>query len=639
MTLKSKEITPKSVRSYNAWNGRILVLLVIFGLCCLTLIGGLGYRQIILNKDYLQKEEHQSLRRILQPGSRGNIYDRHGNLLVGNRPRFAVVAYLNELRGEFRKEYMATVKKLKTSKIPFNRHDIQKQSRARVLQRYLDHINQLIGRTEPVNAKELERHFHQRILLPLPLINDLTPEEFAKLTEQLPVEYPIQLYTDSSRFYPYGSSASHTIGYVVSAPEPTEETVLREDLTTFTFKGKVGKSGLENSFDWLLQGECGGEIWRVDPAGFQYEQVSKKVPVQGNHLVTSLDIHIQQAAEKALGDKTGAVIMMEVKTGEVLAIASTPDYNLNELTPYIPSAVYDKINEAGGWLNRATQGLYPPGSIFKMMTAITAFRQGVASPGDSITCTGKYPVGTRNFPCNRRWGHGDIDIKDTFKMSCNHFFYHWSQQINIHDFTAEMRRFGFDQPTGIEIPYETKRMLVPTPEWKKKRALGPWYGGDSANMSIGQGYLLLTPMNMVCFGSSLARGETRTKPTIIHNSETTKRVDHGGEPIGISDAAMEDILEGMKRSAENGLARRVKVDGLSIAAKTGTAQTTYKGKDLDVVWLLGFAPADNPEVAVVVMVEELDENEHYYGSTIAAPIGKLVLEEWWKGKKRDMGSS
>lgn len=628
--LPLEERPKKPVDVFQGRSARIYVLMAVYLVLCCVLVLGLAYRQLVLNPIYEKQESIQSLRRVIQPGPRGNIYDRNGVLLVGNRPRFSVVAYLGELREAFKAEYIRRVRDLRERDEHVNRNQVQKEARAAVLQDYLDHVNALLGRDEEVHMKDLERHFYQRMLLPMVLIDDLSYEEYAKLIEQLPVHYPIQVYTDTARYYPYHEAAAHVLGYVGTTLEPSEYGVPGAHLTTFSLKGKVGKNGLEQSFDAWLQGESGGEVWRVDPAGYQYELVDEKAPKQGKHLKTSLDIKLQLVAEEALGRMTGGIVALDVQTGEVLAMASKPGYDLNDLSPYISTEVYEDINERGAWLNRVSQGLYPPGSPFKVICGIAFLRSGAISVDTVSNCTGTFMVGNRAFPCHSRYrwvGHGPVDLADAIKFSCNPFFYENSLKAGVATISNEALRLGLGEPTGIELPYEARYMIVPTPKWKQERGLGPWRWGDTSNMTIGQGYLMVSPLQIAASVASIARQETRTRLTLLYRED--KRVDHGGEPLGLTDEQYTLVIEGMRRCALEGTSRRVQIPGLSIAAKTGTAQVKVKNGSLDVVWFIGFAPIENPQLAVVVVIEE-QEGDNYHGGTTAAPVARKVFREYFR---------
>lgn len=609
---------------------RMRLLALLFVMLFLILGGGLFYRQVVEANEYRQQEHVQNHRRILLPAPRGNIYDREGRMLVANTPRFSAVIYLNELRPEFRDEYRSLARETRAAGAAFDWAEISEQARVNVVQRYLDELNRLLGRDETLDANDLDRHFNQNRLLPMTLIPDLEPEEFARIIERHPVEYPVQVMTDSSRFYPHGSTAAHTLGFVVSTYEEATEDLPGGELATFSFKGKEGRTGVEHSFDDQLQGESGAEIWVVDPSGFRYERVARKAPKIGQDLVLSLDLDLQQAAEKAMGEKIGAAAAIDVNTGEVLALVSQPDFDLNRLTPFLSFEVDEEIRERGAWLNRAVQGLYPPGSTFKLITAMAALEAGVFDPTERIDCTGVYTVANRRFRCHNRAGHGPLNLEEAIRSSCNVYFYEIGIRTGIDRISEVARLFGLDEPTGVELAAETRNMVVPDRDYKQRRDLGPWFPGDTANVSIGQGYLLVSPLQMAQFAASFARGETHTPLTLVKQDKIPRTFPiEGGEPLPIDIANYGTLLRGMALASTEGTARSVQVPGLPIASKTGTAQIRPGGQPLTLAWYIGFAPIDTPEIAVAVLVEGQEPGDNFAGGATAAPIARAVYATWF----------
>jgi penicillin-binding protein 2 len=621
------------IETHSARNPRLLLFHGVVAALLLLLTSGLVYRQLFRTTLYNERERLQSLRRIVVPGPRGNLYDRDGQMLVGNRPRFSVVLNLAELRSEFRAEYRKIEKNYASAEPRDRPNDSQlsRIARAAVAQRYLDQINALIGRREEVRTAELNRHFTQSLLLPYVLLNDLAPEEYARLIERLPVSSPLQVYTSSSRSYPFHSLAAHTLGYTGVNNDPEVEDFEGEDLLTFKLKGSVGRAGLEKVFDEQLQGETGGAIYLVDPAGYKVNQpVDKRLqqrrPVQGRNLITSLDSELQLAAENAMEDKVGAIVALDVKTGEVLVMASKPDYNL---ATRIPNLAPDQdVEKSGVWLNRATQGQYPPGSTFKIITATAGLRSGAIERGTSrIICPGYFMVGNRRFPCDAKYGHGEVDLIKAITVSCNVFFYKYGLDTGPNLIAAEAHRFGFDHKTGIELPYEYASPHVASPAWKQLNLKERWMPGDTANTAIGQGDTLVTPLQVACMMASFARGETETKPTLLHDPN---RPPLRSEPIGLSPSDYNGILQGLEQCYEFGTAKLAKVEGLRAAAKTGTAQ---KGR-IDLAWMVAFAPIENPSIAIAVVVEGTEPDVGYHGGTYAAPIVKAILEAWKEKSER-----
>lgn len=614
---------------------RFWTLYALLGSAMLLLAGGLGYRQLVESDEYAAAEQRQNYRRILLPGPRGNLYDREGRLLVGNRPVFSAAVYLNELRSAFRDEYFRLVRDENRPGQP-RRSRLERNVRARsnVVQRYLNTLSTLLGRELEVDARAIERHFAQNLLLPFPLVTDLSPAEYARLIEQVPVTSPIQILTDSARYYPHGEAACHTLGFVSSSRDFPVDDLPGDALLTFRRAGKVGRSGLEAAFDTHLRGSVGTEIWSVDPGGFQYERVEHEAPRQGNDLHTSLDLDLQLAAEAALGEKTGAVVALDIASGEVLALVSKPGYDLNDLSPFLSHSVDADIRERGAWLNRAIQGLYPPGSTFKLVSALAGLRTGVIDAELEILCPGHYRVGRRTFHCHQRSGHGYEDVVEAIRDSCNVFFYHTALQMGVEPIAEEARRFHLHEATGIELPGETRRMLVPDPDWKAQRYFGEaWFDGDTANTSIGQGFLLVTPLQMASFVASLARGQTQTRPTLLAPHPSAPEVEPRPADTASIDLPIEDlelIHAGMREAGRGGTARLAGSPTLPVAGKTGTAQVRKEGEPTTLAWFVGYAPAAAPRLAVAVLVEGVPAlRTDYGGGATAAPIAKSVFSTYF----------
>ncbi len=622
----------KSVDILENSNPRIRIFYMLFALAFLILAIVLGYRQIYLYDYYVEKGERQSMRRVIEPGARGDIFDRYGRLLVTNEPRFSAVVYFNEIRKELREEYFRLKKKYLAAKdsgaeMP-SVAQITKQARANVLNGYVDRINMILGSDYKLADDDYDRHFRQKALLPFPLVKNLSAREHAILAERIPIDSPIQIYTDTSRYYPYGARAAHVLGYVGSnVDEIDASNIVGSDLRTYSFTGKIGKTGVERAFESVLSGDIGAKIWVVDLAGYQYDNVVNVKPKKGGNVVTSLDIDLQAVIEDSFGDRKGAAVVLDVKTGEVLSMVSKPDYDPNSLSPYISYKVNDEITARDAWLNRATQGRYPPGSPYKIITAMAGLMTGVIDENSVKTCNGGYKVGSRIFPCNKRYGHGEVDLSAAIAQSCNVYFYMTGIDADIKSIAATAKDFGMDQPTGIEIG--ERRGVIATPEYKREIGYGKWLGGDTANASIGQGFVLETPLEMAAFAASLARKQTRTKVSIIHDPSRKADMEyHNAVPIPLSDVHYKAILQGMIDAVEKGTCRRSKVEGLASAAKSGTAQVPINGKPSTLAWMIAFAPVENPQIAICVMVEG-DETGDVAGGSTAGPIVRAAFEAYF----------
>jgi penicillin-binding protein 2 len=611
------------------FHGGLLVLL-------LVLTSGLAYQQLGHSERHRERETVQSQRRVVVPGPRGNIYDREGRLLVGNRPRFAVTLHLDELRADFRREFLRIRRNYRESgdkDLP-NAAQLWRIARVAVVQRHLQTVNRILRADHRVEAEKLERHYRQARILPFLLLEDIAPADYARLLEQLPVRSPLQVYTASTRHYPHGSLAAHVLGYTASDDDiDIGDTLPGSELTTFKMRGFVGRNGLEAALDERLQGQAGGAIYRVDPDGYRVQPpLERRRPVQGGDIVISLDLDLQRAAEQQMTETglAGAAVALDISTGEVLALVSKPDYDLNSFTPRLSREIAADINTRGAWLNRATQGLYPPGSTFKLLTAIAGLRSGQITTDSVVQCTGTYRVGGRTFVCNNHRDRGPVTLAQSIEKSCNTFYYDFGLKTGIDAIAAEARRHGLDDPTGIELPHETRHMLVPDPAWKQQRRDERWFPGDTANVSIGQGDLALSPLQLASFVASLARGETTTPPTLLHRADApTLRT----TPDGLTPAQRAAILAGMEAVTNTGTGRilqtpRFRIPGVRLAGKTGTAQKRTAEGTLNFAWFVGFVPVENPRVAVAVIIEGDTPGEDLAGGRYAAPVAGAIFKAW-----------
>ncbi len=637
------------LESHKNYDPRIIFFYFVLAAMLLTLVIGLAYQQLTKTGEYQDAERQQNQRRIVVPGPRGNIYDRNHKLLVGNRPRFSVRLLLDALRPEIRREQIRIRKNYREQDdkdrpdLPTSEQLVQ-IARVSVVQRYLDQVNSILGREEKVNVPDLKAHFRRELLLPYTLLNDLAPADYARLLERLPVNSPAQVYTSSTRDYPYFSAAAHTLGYVGANDDIEVEDLPGEDLKTFKMKGTLGRVGIEKQFDSLLQGEAGGSIFRVDPSGNRVNPPIKTVPPkQGKNLALSLDIDLQVAAEAKLAETelAGTAVALDIATGEVLVLASKPDYNLVNSAPRFSAKAYAEIEARGAWLNRVTQGTYMPGSSFKILVAIAGLRSGAITPASTNSCPGFFMVGKHKFPCHDLRAHGDIALPRAIEKSCNVYFYRYGLEVGPDAIAAEARRFHLDVPTGIELPYETRAMLIPTRDWKRKTEDAPWTGGDTANMSIGQGYVTVTPLQMACFAASVARDQVWTQPTILHQPNRPRQ-QH--ESIGLTAEQRSTLLLGMELVTQSGGTAHLLTDNkgldplpIRIGGKTGTAQKRTPKGTINFAWFIGFAPVDKPEIAVAIAIEGDTPGEETGGGRIASPVAHAIFKAWLDKKNQPAG--
>ncbi len=626
---------------YTKTNPRIAFFYGLFGFAFAFLLCALAVRQIFMFDYYTNRSNRQSLRRVIHPAARGDIFDRNGNLLVTNKPRYSAVLFFNDISeelgsiaAEVRRQRRAVLAAGGT--LPDPLPPSSRVAREIVLKKYTDKVNAILGTDYKYSLREFEKHAWQSRLLPFPIVKDLTAREHAILAEKLPIDSVVQIYRSSARYYPYGETAAHTLGYVTSNFDNIDVSgIPGENLRTSSFAGENGRSGVEKAFNDRLSGTNGAKIWIVDHRGYQYESILDIRAKKGNDITLSLDINVQDAVESSFGKRKGAAVMLDVKTGEVLAMASRPCYDLNSLTPFMSKAVMDEITDKGAWLNRATQGLYPPGSTFKIITSIAALREGVIVPETVKTCAGGTKIGRRLFPCNNRIGHGNLDLIGAIAKSCNVYFYTAGIDATIKaiDDVAEM--MGLSSDPGIEIGENSwKRTIVPSPEYKRKNRPyeGGWSLGDTANTSIGQGYLKQTPLQMACFAASFAAGRTRTKASILHDaSRKTDMQYHDAKPLPLGGKNYRAIVDGMIAAVERGTCRRAAVEYAQVAAKSGTAQVNVSGRKLALAWMVAFAPAERPEVAMAVVVEG-EEPGDVGGGRTAGPIVQAAMRAYFESK-------
>ncbi len=624
------------VESHRGYDPRLWLFHALILALLLVLTGGLAYQQLGRSAEYRERETVQNQRRVIMPGPRGNLYDREGRLLVGNRARFAVTLSLDELRAEFRREFLRIRRNYREAgdkDLP-TAAQLDRIARVSVVQTHLNVINRILGTRHRVDPVGLERHYRQARILPYLLLEDVEPADYARILEQLPVASPLQVYTANTRHHPHGSLAAHTLGYTASDDDlDVGDALPGAELTTFKMRGSVGRQGLEAALDERLQGRAGGAIYRVDPAGYRLQPpLEKRLPVQGDDVVLTIDLDLQRAAEAQMAETglAGAAVALDIATGEVLALVSKPDYDLNVFTPRLSHAAAAEIQAQGAWLNRATQGLYPPGSTFKLLTAIAGLRTGHIQHDTIVECTGTYRVGGRTFVCNNHRDRGPVTFAESIEKSCNTFYYDTGLKTGIDAIAAEARRHGLDRPTGIELPYEARNILVPDPAWKRRARNDAWFPGDTANVSIGQGDVSLTPLQMACFVASLARGETTTTPTLLRQNPPVRQ---RAEPDGLTPPQRAALLAGMEAVTNTGTGRilqtpRFRVPGLRLAGKTGTAQKRTPEGTINFAWFIGFVPVENPQIAVAVIMEGDVPGEDFGGGRYAAPVAGAIFKAW-----------
>ncbi len=607
---------------------RFLQCAAILLFCFLS--AGVLWKQWVSYDLYKNLDEKQCLRRILYPATRGCIYDRNGLLLAGNRLHYQLVVRLDLLKKEIQQKTQE-IKRL-TKKI--DKADLEMEALWAVLADVLTPYLQALERsTLSVSPARVAQHFYQELLMPLTVIDDLSEKDYTLLMEKIPPNSALEVLVENVRDYPNGTIACHALGYVAQSPALALDELPGNNLKTFFFHRQAGKTGLEHYYDEQLRGLNGGEIWMVDPSGKRNRCLLSIPSIPGKDLHTTLDLNLQKVCENALKTKVGAVAVLDAQTGEVLAMVSKPDFNLNDLSPRIPKEVFERITQEGGWLNRATQGLYPPGSLFKLIETAALLRNKVVDKKSSAECTGSFRVGNRIFHCHNHSGHGLVHLMEAIRFSCNPFFYKYAMQCGPELICDEANRFHLNEPTGIDLPYETHRMLIPSPQWKKNHFYESWTQGDTANLAIGQGFLRVTPLQMACFAASLSREETFTRPTLKKTENPVSA--YVKQPLGLKKEDYHLLLGSMESSVEEGTSRFTYIKDIRIAGKSGTSQVKVKNSShfKHIGWFIGFAPIEKPQIALAVMIEQTNINEIFWGAKEAVPVAKEVFDHCFKNKK------
>ena len=605
------------------WRLRFLQGALLFSFA--ALVAALGYAQLRRVDEYNALERRQNLRRQMVPGPRGAIYDREHRVLATNRLNTAAVVDLGQLREQFREEQHALVTGAHST--ADRQSAVEAQARRIVVQRQLDRIGTVLRRQIQMNAARLERHFARERTTPFVLADDLTKDESERLRAAFGPSDPIQLNQSHQRWYPYGNTAAHVLGMVRRELILTPKGV---DFPILNYFDWVGDSGLEKQYETRLRAQPGSTVVRVDASGFAtHPPLERHEATPGDELVLSLDIDVQLAAERAMaatrGVPRGAAVAIAVATGEVLAMASKPDFDPNQVSPTLTVAMKQRIDAEGGWLNRATQGLYAPGSSFKVFTTLSGLRAGTLRPDHTFQCDGFYEVEGHRFACHNASGHGAVSLRSGLAHSCNVFAYRTGLTAGPNALAAEARRFHFHELTGVDLPSESQRMLVPDPAWKESSQRERWTTGDTVNLSIGQGFLRYSPLQAACAIASLARRETLTVPTLLHQPGRRPSGDRPREPLELSDADYSALINGLRAVIETGIGRDAQVPGISIAGKTGTAQAMTDEGMMNVAWFIAFAPVEQPEIAVAVAMEGDQPDVEFAGAQHAAPIVREMI--------------
>ncbi len=581
----------------------IIVVLLVFTVLLLRL----WFLQIISADRYQLLSEKNRIRYLPVAAERGPIYDRYGELLVDNRPGFTIAALRQEVD-----DSAEMVKRL-----------------AGYLQ-----VDEEILAANWKKGQSLPRY------RPVPLAVNVDRDAVEQVQENA-INLPgVLTLVTPVRAYPYGELGAHLFGYLGAI---TEDELRSPKFSDYRGTDFVGKSGLEKYLESYLRGQEGERLLEVDVKGKGLRTLKTLEPRPGLKVFLTLDKQIQQAAETAFGDQAGAAVAIDVKTGAILAMTSKPSFDPAFFARGITGDEWLALlqNDRHPLTNKALKGQYPPGSTFKLVTALAALRSGLVSADFTVDCKGKIKLGNREFRCWKKRGHGETDLKKAIRESCDVWFYEVGLEIGI-DRIAEMsRELGLDSVGGY-LPDSERSGLIPDSAWKKRRFNDRWYDGETVIAAIGQGFVLATPMQLAVMTATIANGGHVMRPYIVDRIEDFDGevvMQHSVEQLSTTqlDVAELEILHAGLEAVVNephGTGWASRLPNITVAGKTGTSQVIrmkaddeadddeeeIKYKHRDHGLFVSYAPAEDPEIAVAVIVEH---GEH--GSTAAAPISREIL--------------
>lgn len=585
---------------------RSLILAFMEFLLFMVIIFRLYYLQVYQADRYkmLADENRISTRLLIPP--RGIIYDRNQELLASNRQNFQV------------------------SIVAEQTPDIQET---------LDAFKKIMPLAEAEEEKIKKEIRRKRSFVPIKIKDNLTWEEVSKIQLNAPSLPGIVIDEGLSRYYPFGEKMMHILGYVSSVSEND----VKDDPLLEVPGFKIGKAGIEKLFEKRLRGRGGNQKLEVNAYGRVMKEIEKNDGVLGEKIDLSLDARLQTKAFELLGEESGAIVLMDVHNGEILAFASTPSYDPNLMVTGISNEDWKTLvnNERHPLTNKVIAGRYSPGSTFKMIVALAGLESGAIKPETRFFCAGKMFLGSHPFHCWKHSGHGYLDVVQALQHSCDIFFYETAQKVGIEKIADMARRLGLGEKVGIGLDNENAG-LIPDKAWKQRTRKEPWHPGETLISGIGQGYILTTPIQLVTMMSRLVNGGYEVRPSFLRVSEEEQK---NIKKINLSQTYLDIIKEGMYNvvNVPGGTAYMSRFDynGMKMGGKTGTTQVrrislkerqTGILKESELPWRLrnhalfvGYAPHNNPKYAVVVLVEHGGG-----GSSVAAPMASKLLQETLK---------
>jgi penicillin-binding protein 2 len=598
------------VREVMESKSRVLILSFIVGVAFLLLILRLWHLQILNQDDYRSMSENNRLRFVPVAASRGAILDRNGKVLVSNRPSFSLAVIPQEVKD---REALLTQLSI-----------LLKLDRAEMAERW-------------EKSKGRAKYY------PIVLSSNIKRDQVEIVEENRLMLPGVEVEMKPVREYSSGLLAAHLLGYI---GEISENELNAKGYEEYNPGDYIGKNGIERALDIELHGNDGGRQFEVDARGRVLRTLSETYPTVGNSVVLTIDAVLQKQTELAFGGQAGAAVALDVNNGEVLAFVSTPSFDPALFGGKLPADIWKSYLEdkRHPLENKALTGQYPPGSTFKIITALAGLEEGVVDENSSVVCNGFYEMGGSKFRCWSKSGHGHVALRRSLKESCDVYYYQLGEKLGVDRIAKMADRFRLGSALGIGLLNE-KNGLIPTSAWKQKRYGKRWFAGETLPVSIGQGYVLMTPIQMASMVATVANEGTVYRPHLVK-----RIVDADGKPLkeiapeilsktNISPANFRKLKQGLFDvvNAAGGTGANARLSDVRVAGKTGTSQVVKLSEDRkkslpyqyrDHALFVAFAPFDKPEIAVAVVVEHGGG-----GGAIAAPIAGRILRAYFDGKK------
>ncbi len=594
----------------NSGSNRNLLLLSIFAAAMFfLLLMRLLFLQIIEAESYQDMSESNRLRLVPVAASRGTMFDRNGKVLVSNRPSFSVTVIPQEVKDK----------------------DI-----------LIERLSRCLGIDRAELLEKWEKGKGRAKYFPIILASGITRDQL-EIVEENRLNLPgVDIQMHPVRDYPNGILASHLLGYL---GEMSEKEMDSEQFSEYNPGDYIGKSGIERNWEKELHGADGGRQLEVDAMGRVLKTVNEELPTMGNGLVLTIDLEMQKKAEEAFGEQAGAAVAMDVNTGEILTFVSKPDFDPAQFAEGLSSKQWKEYlaDTRHPLENKALKGQYPPGSTFKIITALAGLEEGLIDDNSTVSCSGSFSMGNRTFKCWNKRGHGSVNLRKALRESCDVYFYKLGDRLGVDKIARYARKFGLGAPMGIGLDSE-KAGLIPSSEWKQKRFGTKWMRGETISVAIGQGYVLMTPIQLASMISTVANEGTIYRPFLVKRIVDPEgrlirefRPEIASRSNGIKPNSYRLVKQGLFSVVNDpgGTGAMARLYEVKVAGKTGTSQvvklrgnsgyTAYQYRDHAL--FVAFAPYEKPEVAVAVIVEH-----GLHGGSAAAPIAGKILRQYFEEK-------